>query len=108
MNRNRRTLDNLALAPDLFNLARSGHKGITIRNGYRDIGLGDAYLWNAENKEKIMEISVFLVLHCALAYVPADMIKADGFKNHEDAVCQMRKFYPELDAYSEVTVIKWD
>ena len=95
----------LMLADDVYNQLFEG-KRVTIRKGRRNISIGGLF-FEAVDSHRIEYVEVFMVYHCKLKDVdPAD-IQRDGFDNLEHMVKEMKRFYPDIDKETEVTVIKF-
>ena len=96
----------LMLAEDVFNALENG-KLITIREGRRDITLGRMLFESVEEKRKKI-VDVRMVYYSRLEDVFLSDLKNDGFKDHHDMCNQMKRFYPNINLESEVTVIKFE
>lgn len=86
----------------------SGDKTITIRNGRRDYRPGDKLVIFPTVTEKVVETQVQSVRHCRLDGVSAEEMAADGFGDVDDMIDGMKRFYPDIEYSSVVTVITWE
>ena len=84
----------------------NGTKKITIRKGYRDYTKGPVMIGcHLLNWVKMFEITD--VKHTTLEYISPDDLKADGFKDSLEALTELRKYYPNLERNSRITIIRW-
>ena len=98
-------MQTLILAEDVFDNLNKG-KNTTIRNGRRDIALGPL-MFESLHEKRNMIVTVHSVEYCRVIDVRTDDIVNDGFKNHLDMIKGLQRFYPDIKADSEVTVIKF-
>ncbi|MEX1061675.1 MAG: ASCH domain-containing protein [Patescibacteria group bacterium] len=83
-------------------------KEITIREGWRDYRPGTrVILTGGKDHPWCVEATVTQVTHCLLEELKAEEIKADGYATHQEALDDMRQWYPDLSMKSKVTVIRW-
>lgn len=82
-------------------------KKVTVRNGTREFIPGeivrigcDSYGW--------FEAKVRSVSFTYLIDIDEYVIRDDGFKDWGELFNTMRKFYPNIDVTSNVTVIRWE
>ena len=99
----------LLLAGDLFPKAVSGEKLITIRKGLRDFQAGETIeIVNADDSTQVIERTLTKVSKYEQAqHVPSGKVAADGFSGYANMIELMRKFYPDFDKRTPVTVIEW-
>lgn len=95
----------LKLADDLFGPLREGKKLTTIRKGRRDVLLGALRFDGAEDESLTEVVNVTSVTFTTLAGVAKEVLWSDGFDDHDDALEQMKRFYPDIKLSTEVTVI---
>ncbi len=95
----------LKLADDLFGPLRAAEKFCTIRKGRRDVELGDLQFEGAEDVSLKEVVQVTSVTFTTLGGVPEETLEADGFRDHDDALEQMKRFYPDITFDTEVTVV---
>lgn len=95
----------LKLADDLFGPIRSAEKLTTIRKGRRDVALGDLRFEGATDESLSEVVNVTSVIFTTLAGVSKAVLESDGFEDHDDALEQMKRFYPDITLNTEVTVI---
>lgn len=95
----------LKLADDLFGPLREAKKLTTIRKGRRDVALGELRFEGAEDESLTEVVNVTSVTFTTLAGVSPAILEADGFADHDDALEQMKRFYPDISFDTEVTVI---
>ncbi len=55
-----------------------------------------------------VQADVVSVRHCNLVEVTPEEFRADGYHSKEEMAVSLRSFYPNLDWYSPVTVIRWE
>ncbi len=102
------TIDNLLLAEDLYEKLLAGEKEITLRLGYRDVRMGELVFAPTGDESRNIAVNVYMVVHAALRDIPDILLETEGFKNHEEAVAGLRRFYPDVNLDSEVTVILFE
>jgi hypothetical protein len=100
----------LKLAGDLFPAAVSGMKQITIRKGIRDFEAGETVeIVNVDNPEQIIERTLTEVTTYQVVWqIPLEKITADGFDGHTHMVESMKRFYPDFDVRTPVTILQWE
>lgn len=99
-------MQSLKLADDLFPLLLNT-KFSTIRFGRRDIQLGELTFENVSDSDSKV-VNVIRVVHSKVHSLMAFEITDDGFKNINDLIEGMKRFYPDIDRQSEVTVIEFE
>ena len=101
-------MQTLKLADDLFEPLERGEKHVTIRKGRRDIQLGDLQFQGIgdESLKKIVEVTEIRYLR--VSGIPDYMCVEDGFNDWIDFFNGMKRFYPELKATNEVTIIYFE
>lgn len=82
-------------------------KLITIREGWRDYRVGRPVMICCQIEPWCVTADIVEVRHCTLREVTPEELEADGFLDHDDMLEGMRRFYPNLDWNSPVTVIRW-
>lgn len=84
----------------------NGTKIITIREGHRDYTNGPVligcHILNWATMKNIVRVEL-----TTLKNVSLDDIMKDGFVDHNNALNQLRKFYPNMTMDSEVSVVEW-
>lgn len=84
-----------------------GRKKITIREGHREYAEGPVligcHLLNWATMKQVKSVR-----HTTIRELADDECKDDGFKDQEDTLYGLRKFYPQMDMDSAVTVVRWD
>ena len=98
----------LKLADDLFQSVRSGKKRCTVRNGRRDVPLGEAVLEATDGGEGDIHINIDSVSYTTLSNVPVDVCEQDGAANPKELLSLMRRFYPDILPSSEVTILRFE
>jgi len=83
-------------------------KKITIREGWRDYRLGRVILTGGKDHPWCVEATITAVNHCLLEELKTEELKSDGYSTHQEALDDMRQWYPNLTMKSEVTVIRWN
>ena len=87
--------------------ASSGDKKITIREGHRDYTEG-SILIGCDILNWACMANITSVKHCLLHEVTDNELKDDGFYDLEDAAKGLSEYYPNINIYSPVTVIRWE
>lgn len=105
----KQALQAILIAPDpAVRLAiMLGKKKITIREGHRDYKIGPVMICCHIVPWAIMS-SIVYVKHTTLSHVLNEELRSDGYKDHNDMLCGLQKFYPNIKMNSPVTVLKWD
>lgn len=105
----KRPLTALLIAPDkeIRNRILSGDKKITIREGHRDYQPGLVMIC-CPIEPFCVQAEITDVRHCRLNEVTEREYAADGYESQKDMRNNLRKYYPEMDYNSLVTIIKWD
>ena len=88
-----------------------GEKKITIRDGYRDYVLGKVVFVvdSAFGVTTIATVNRIKRLQWKLLKdVTHEEMNAEGFFSTEEMLKGLRRFYPEIDILSPVTVIEWE
>ena len=99
-------MQKLTLLEDVFDALATG-KATTIRKGRLSIELGDLLFQSAEmNREQVVNVDE--VYYSLLKDVKLEDVINDSFKDHDDMVEQMKRFYPDITLDTEVTVIKFE
>jgi len=100
----------ILLAPEesMWLAALREEKQITIRQGHRDYRPGTTGILCCHIMGIAVMMDVVDVRHCRLAELTEDELRDDGFLDHRDCRDQMRRFYPDMDFDSKVTVIRWN
>lgn len=99
-------MQKLMLAEDVFDALVDG-KDVTIRKGRRDIQLGEL-LFESVDEHRKQIVNVKMVVYCNLDFIPEDFVWSDGFDSHEDMEEKMKRFYPDITADTECTVVVFD
>jgi hypothetical protein len=100
-------MQNLAIADDLVAPTKAGLKKNTIRAGVRDIRIGPLELRSSSGTHRVIEVEVVEVSHKLAKEVSDREIVANGFRDLEDMLIGMKRFYPDFGPASQVTVITW-
>lgn len=105
----RRPLIALLLAPneEMWEMALSGTKRITIREGHRDYRAGDTLMVCCHIRDSAFMATVTEVRHCWFTEVDTQEWSDDGFSSREEFEAGLKKFYPSMTTDSPVTVIRW-
>jgi len=99
-------MQELLLAPKIFDELERGVKKVTIRKGRRDIKLG-TLLFKETGGLREKSVEVWSVTYTYLDSVSHQDCKADGFKNYRELEKVMKEFYPDISHSTEVTVIRF-
>ena len=89
------------------NLVEQKQKKITIREGLRDYELGIAILC-CHILNWATKVEITSVTHTKFSEVSLDDLELDGFNNHEEGLESLKRYYPNFNLNSEVTIIKWE
>jgi hypothetical protein len=100
-------INELMLAPALFELARNGKKTVTIRSRHRDLRLGQMFLRNVQSPATAIQVRAWRVTHTTLGRVSEEALRADGFTDSMHALEGLRRFYGDMCLDSDVTVVEW-
>ncbi len=103
-------MQQLKLANDLFAKVVTHEKRMTIRKGRRDIQLGWLELETTELVEGSFlnhPVRVSRVVYTHVGSLCDRDAKEDGFEGVADLIDKMQRFYPGLDAGTEVTLVYW-
>ena len=84
-----------------------GIKCISIREGHRKYIVGKPIILCCHRLNWATMREVTEVMHVTLKDVSSDDYQADGFSTQGEMLDGLRKFYPNVDLDSPVTVIKW-
>lgn len=84
-----------------------GKRKITIREGHRDYRL-DLVMICCHLEPWAVMADITDVRHCILGEVTEEEYKADGFNTRDELLNELRRYYPDIDLNSPVTVIRWD
>jgi hypothetical protein len=100
-------MQNLIIADDLVAPTKAGLKKNTIRAGIRDITVGPLELRSFSGTHPVIEVDVVEVSHKLASEVSDQEIAANGFRDLDDMLLGMKRFYPDFGPSSQVTVITW-
>jgi hypothetical protein len=87
----------LKLADDLIPAMIAGTKCVTIRKGRREFAQQVTIAGHACQVESVE--------HYTMSTCPLHILKEDGFTSRRDAIDQMKRFYPDLDKSTDITVV---
>ncbi len=94
----------LKLADDSFDGLYDGTKFVTIRKGKIDVPLGENVMESVSG-DKFEKIDVYQVTRMVIGLVPDTVAQDDGFEDAEEMLEGMKKFYPDINEDTEVTII---
>jgi hypothetical protein len=97
-------MQTLALANELIPSVKSGDKICTIREGTRDIALGNL-LFEAVGTDETVEVSVRSVIHKTLGELTDVEAQMDCVDTAEEMADVLRNFYPDINDDSEITIV---
>lgn len=103
-------MQQLKLANDLFPSVLNHTKHMTIRKGRRDIQLGWLELESTDQVDgKFLNqaVRVHRVAYTFVGGLCDREAKEDGFESVQDLIDKMQRFYPGLDAGTEITLVYW-
>lgn len=82
-------------------------KTASIRKGKRDYRCGP--LWLCCHVETwCVKVTVNQIIHCELQEIREKDWKASGFSSLEEAMEDLKVYYPDISPQSQVTVIHWE
>ena len=96
-------IQKLMLAEDVFDSLEIG-KICTIRNGRRDIQLGELMFESTET-HRTHNVMVHTVIFTELQRVPFRYVLNDGFISYDDMCDKLKRFYPDIKLCDEFTVV---
>lgn len=99
----------MPLAPEHFNSIRSLTKRTTIRKGYRDVRPGPLVFETPDNtpeeQKDSVEVNVERVIYTRAGEMTDKEARQDGFKDLDDMLEGMKRYYPDFGMNTEVTII---
>jgi len=106
----KRPLTALLIAPDelIRESILDGSKKISIRQGCRDYQVGDVLMLCCHIEPWCVMADVTDVKYSKLRDVTQEEYLADGFKDYSHMLEGMRRFYPDLNQESLMTILRWD
>lgn len=99
-------MQKLNMAEDVFDKLEKG-KNVTIRKGNRNITIGDLLFESVEKKRQEI-VDVYMVYKAKLKNVMPDDIDNDGFKDQNDMIEKIKRFYPDINEESDLTIIRFN
>ena len=97
----------IVVHPQFKDVVLNKEKKVTIRKGKRDFSPGetvhigcDSFGW--------FPVTVTDVEYTDLGVVGWDVIADDGFRSWQDLYDTMKGFYPDIEADTPVTIIRWE
>ena len=84
-----------------------GTKKITIREGHRDYSNGPVMLGCHILNWATMR-TITSVRHTIIKEVTKEEMEADGYSSMEKMIIDLSRYYPSINKFSCVTVIKWE
>lgn len=103
-------MQQLKLANDLFASVQNHTKRMTIRKGRRDIQLGWLEIESTDPVDGAFlnhPVRVDRVTYTHVGSLCDRDAKEDGFESVQDLIDKMQRFYPGLDAGTEITLVYW-
>jgi hypothetical protein len=91
--------DKLEFAPEALSHLQYGCKQFTLRKGKRE------FMKSITINGKPAVVNHFK--HYTLMHMPLDILVAKGFKSMFHALMEMKKYYPDLDMNSVMTVVEF-
>ena len=85
----------------------SGEEKITIREGWRNYKPGFSLI-ACPFKLYCAGVDITSVRHCLLNEVTEEEYIANNYKSTEDMLNDLKRYYPNLNEKSPVTIIRWD
>jgi ASC-1-like (ASCH) protein len=99
-----RTTRELLLSNDLIPSVLSGNKTSTVRLGRRSYGLGEARIVSREIE---IPIEITNVSHTKMSLLNEEDARSEGYRCVRDLVLALRRFYPQIDDDSDVTIVRF-
>lgn len=100
---------NIKMANYLMEACRSGVKRVTIREGHRyEYRNGPCVIEDATNPNEQLAVDVHTLIFTTAERAPAQYVYADGFANVDHMIETLRKFYPNIDRNSKITIVAWE
>lgn len=96
----------LTITPDDAQRVLDDDKVLTVRYGLRDYGLENALLHDRKNGI-VIPITILRTSHCLLENVPLMDLALTGNENHEQHLEELRAFYPKMELYDPVTIVRF-
>lgn len=81
---------------------------VTVRNGRRDIKLGELLFIGSNNNTLEHVVTVTEVRYVRVVDVSEDVVSSEGYMCWTDFYQDMKRFYPDLDIADEVTVVYFE
>lgn len=100
-------MQQLVIADDLVAPTKAGLKKNTIRAGMRDIHPGPLELKSSSGTHPVIVVDVVEAGHKLAHQVTEQEIAENGFRDLDDMLTGMKRFYPDFGPLSVVTVVSW-
>jgi len=100
----------LVADPEMMAKIIAGVKKITVRLGFKDYKVDKAvFVLTSENDKATLAVvkNIKKIQWKTLLQLTKEEIEADGYKDLNDALNGLRRFYPEIGLESLITVIEW-
>lgn len=98
-------MQTLKLADDLFPGVLDHSKQMTLRKGFRDIRPGLMQLESVSGALPTVIVGVREVRFKRLRDLTLEEARADGFETLDEVIPSMRRFYQDINADSEITLV---
>lgn len=100
-------IQTLMLAEDLFPALVTGQKTVTIRTGDRDIKLGKLRFASTEGRIPV-DVDVYRVTKTYMCELSDDLAQRDGAANATEMFEAMKRFYPNINWDSVITIVEFN
>lgn len=98
----------MALADDLFPALEAGFKLCTIRAGKRDIATGELTFFTTSRNGHEVKVNVTEVRYKKLGELTDAEAQLDGADNAAHMARALKRFYPDIDAQSMITIVLYE
>jgi hypothetical protein len=93
--------------PEMRQRILDGRKSISIRRGHKDYGVGAKLMLSCHRIPWAALATISSVRHTTFHALRIEELMDDGFLNHDLAMIGLKKYYPNLNQYTAMTVIRW-
>lgn len=98
----------MALADDLFPSLEAGEKICTIRAGKRDFENGPLTFYTSSRNGHQVTVNVTEVRHKTLGELTDAEAQMDGASTAQEMAQALKRFYPDINADSMITIVIYD
>lgn len=97
----------IKMSPEFHSDCETGVKNLTVREGARAYTLGPAMLV-CSLKQWCLDVNIVEVNQLFLRELDLETIQRNGYESLTKLIEYLRKWYPDINKDSIVTVIKWE